>query len=75
MFGHVLQFLSANLRYARKNLHYICYAVDAMNDYDIIPVASFQPALPERHKFYQLLSIDEEGGWRRRGYWRRIRID
>ena len=54
------QFLSANLRYARENLHYICYSVDAMNDYEIMPVASFQPALSERHKLYQLLPVDEE---------------
>ena len=55
-----MQFLSANVRYTRKSLHYICYSVDTISDYDIMPVASFQPALPERRKFYQLLPTHEE---------------
>ena len=46
------EFMQANIRYFRKSLHFIFYLLDETNDYEIAPVASFDPTLPDRSKFY-----------------------
>ena len=40
-------------------LHFICYSVDLLSDYESMPALSFQPKLSERDRFYELLSSDE----------------
>ena len=42
------EFMQANIRYFRKSLHFIFYSLDETNDYEIAPVASFDPTLPDR---------------------------
>ena len=46
------EFMQANIRYFRKSLHFIFYSLDETNDYEIAPVASFDPTLPDRSKLY-----------------------
>ena len=33
-----MQFVPANVRYARRNLRFVCYSFDALDDYELIPV-------------------------------------
>ena len=56
------QFLQANVRYAKKNLHFICYSLDAMDDYELIPVKSFYSRVQERNRFYQMLPLEAQFG-------------
>ena len=52
------KFLSANVRYARRNLHFVFYSVDDINEYVVTPVASFYPNSPERDKLFTLQRLD-----------------
>ena len=55
-----MQFLPANLRYSKRNLHFLCYSMDAVDDYELIPIKSFHAALQERERFYQTLPLEAE---------------
>ena len=46
-----MQFLPANLRCSKRNLHFLCYSMDAVDDYELIPIKSFHAALQERERF------------------------
>jgi len=48
------RFLPANVRYTTESLHFIFYSVDMLSDYEITPVASFEPKLLDKDKFYTL---------------------
>ena len=53
------QFVAANNRYSKRNLHFIFYSVDDVNDFEIAPVASFEPTLQERRRFYVFYQSSE----------------
>ena len=53
------QFVTANNRYSKRNLHFIFYSVDDVNDFEIVPVASFEPSLQERRRFYVFYQSSE----------------
>ena len=53
------QFVTANNRYSKRNLHFIFYSVDDVNDFEIVPVASFEPTLQERRRFYVFYQSSE----------------
>ena len=48
------------VRYAKRkrNLHFIFYSIDDIDDYEISPVASFDPSLSERDKLSALRQLD-----------------
>ena len=54
--GSKRKFLYPSVTYAKRNLYFICYSVDALDDYELVSVASFHPKLSERNKFYQYIS-------------------
>ena len=54
------QFAQANVRYARRNLHFVCYSLDALDDYELIPVKSFHSSAQERNRFYQTLPLEAQ---------------
>ena len=45
------ELMPANIRYSKKSLRFIFYSLDETNDYEIAPVASFDPTLPDRVPF------------------------
>ena len=55
-----MQFVQANVRYARRNLHFVCYSFDALDDYELIPVKSFHSSVQERNRFYQMLPLEAQ---------------
>ena len=50
--GEKKKFIPANVRYAKRNLHFIFYSLDDLNDYEITPVASFDANLLDRDKIF-----------------------
>ena len=52
--------IQANVRYARRNLHFVCYSFDALDDYELIPVKSFHSSVQERNRFYQTLPLEAQ---------------
>ena len=53
------EFLHANVRYAKKSLHFIFYSVDDLGEWEISPVVSFNPRLLERKRFYVFQHLDD----------------
>ena len=53
------QLVAANNRRSKRSLHFIFYSVDEVNDFEIVPVASFEPTLQERRRLYILYQPNE----------------
>ena len=51
------RFMPATVRYARKRLYFICYSVDNVSDYEMMPIKAFHPSLEERNRFYSFLTL------------------
>ena len=47
-------FIPATIRCSNRSLHFVFYSVDVTEEYELSPIASFSPNLPENRRFYSM---------------------